>query len=119
MEAFVAGNQWARESGGRVTDRQMVELADNLHGWTRSVYKFGCAFIHLSCFHDYNHRDPLSLLDSGEREAILGHMRHYHGGPCSPNPTFDDLSMYLPDVFRKVASNLEHYVVSLEEDGDL
>ncbi len=36
-----------------VTDRQMVDLTDKLHGWTNSVYKLGCAFIHLSPLADY------------------------------------------------------------------
>jgi hypothetical protein len=46
----------------------MVDLAQILQGWTRSVYKFGCAFIHLSSLHDYNERDPLSQLPAEEKE---------------------------------------------------
>ena len=40
---------WQRENGrGRVTDREMVDLANRLQGWTASVYEFGRGFIHLS-----------------------------------------------------------------------
>jgi hypothetical protein len=36
-----------------MTDREMIVIAHELQGWTQSVYKFGCAFIHLSSLHDY------------------------------------------------------------------
>jgi len=112
----VEGIQWIQpHSRRRVTDREMAKLADGLNGWTLSVYKFGCAFIHLSSFHDYRERDPMEMISQEEREAILSHMRHYHGGPCGSRPTFDELANFLPDVFRKIASNLESYLKQLEE----
>ena len=97
-----------------MTDREMLEIAHGLQGWTQSVYKFGCAFIHLSSLHDYNDRDPLELLPALEREDLLQHCRHYHGGPSEPDPSFSDLVPYLPRVLEKIASNLEHYLAELE-----
>lgn len=87
------GEQGMRDIGKnqRITDKEMVELASSLQGWTRSVYRFGCAFIHLSGFHDYQARDPLTMIDEDERKAILEHMRYYHGGPHQDNPTYNDL----------------------------
>lgn len=115
LAATVHGERWTREgSGSRLTDAEMVQLADRLHDWTRSVYTFGCAFIHLSHLHDYTERDPLTLLDSQEREVILSHLRRYHGGPAEPNPTFADLHHYLPQVLQKIARNLEHELRALE-----
>lgn len=114
IEASVNGQQWQQSNGrGRVTDREMVELAQQLQGWTKSVYKFGCAFIHLSNFHDYNNRDPMKQLSAEEQEAILEHCRHYHGGP--EHSGFTNLIPYLPKVLEKVASNLEHYLALLQE----
>jgi len=116
----VSGRRWRKEGGrGVVTDAEMVNVADSLHGWTRSVYKFGCAFIHLSSFHDYNHRDPLAQIPVAERAAILEHMRFYHGGPATDTPTFDELALFFPSVFEKIASNLECYVRDLEAGEDL
>jgi hypothetical protein len=97
----------------------MVELTDTLHGWTRSVSAFGCVFVHLSSFHDYLVRDPLDQISDEERSAILGHLRHYHGGPTGASPRFSDIVPLLPMVFTKIADNLECYVKSIEEDGDL
>ena len=65
----------------QITDREMVELANLLQGWTKSVYKFGCPFIHLSNSHAYNSKNPFESLPDTEKEDILSHMRHYHGGP--------------------------------------
>lgn len=97
----------------------MVVLAQRLHGWTKSVYEFGCAFIHLSSLHDYRTRDPLQQIADAEREAILGYLRCYHGGPAEPSPTFADIVPFLPSVFAKIAGNLECYVQLLERDEEL
>lgn len=110
----VNGQQWGQPNGrGRVTDREMVELAQHLQAWTLSVYKFGCAFIHLSHLHDYNDRDPMQLLPVEERTAILDHCRHYHGGP--KGSAFIDLVPYLPRVLEKVSGNLVCYLEQLRD----
>jgi hypothetical protein len=91
----------------------MVNLANKLQGWTESVYRFGCAFIHLSNFHDYQQRNLMELITEEEKNAIVNHLRYYHGGPLTSNSSFDDLIPYLPNVFDKIASNLECYVKEL------
>jgi len=108
----VYGRKW-RIGREQVTDRRMVEFAQELHGWTASVYKFGCAFIHLSALHDYSARDPLQLLPVNEREDILDHCRHYHGGPVNPEAGFRDLVPFLPNALKKVADNLDWHLDDL------
>lgn len=116
IEASVRGEKWSQpNSRASVTDKEMVDLAQNLQGWTRSVYKFGCAFIHLSGLHDYNDRDPLEQLPLQEREDILDHCRYYHGGPQENDAKFSDLVIYLPSVLEKIAGNLECYLDHLEQ----
>lgn len=115
LDACVGGERW-RVRGKVITDKEMVDLADELEGWTASVYKFGCAFIHLSGMHDYNNRDPLSLVSRGEREDILRHCRHYHAGPFGDDVGFADLVPFLPKVLEKIAGNLECYLDDLEND---
>ena len=120
IEASVNGLQWTvKGKKSRITDKEMAERAEQFQGWTASVYKFGCAFIHLSAFHDYSDRDPFQSLPDSERQEILQHMRHYHGGPLERAPLFSDISRYLPAVFEKIAGNLEGYLMSLENDGDV
>ncbi len=114
IAAAVQGERWTRESSrSAVTDREMVNIADQLTGWTKSVYKFGCAFIHLSNLHDYNDRDPLRALPLEEREDLLNHCRYYHGGPSVGSDTLDDLVPYLPAVLDKISGNLECYLKQL------
>lgn len=116
ITASVNGALWRQSSGrGRVTDQEMVVLAQQLQAWTQSVYKFGCAFIHLSNMHDYTDRDPMFLLSPEEREAILNHCRDYHGGPFGAG--FADLVPYLPSVLNKISGNLEFYLKQLNEGG--
>lgn len=115
----LTGNKWTMTtSNGKVrklTDREMVELAQKLQGWTQSVYKFGCAFIHLSDFHNHAVQDPFRRLPESERQDILRHMRHYHGGPPGDNPDIEEIAHYLPHVLDKIAENLDCYLKSLED----
>lgn len=116
ITASVNGELWRQPSGGgRVTDREMVVLAQQLKAWTQSVYKFGGAFIHLSNMHDYTDRDPMSLLSAEERGAILNHCRNYQGGPFGAE--FSDLVPYLPSVLKKISGDLEFYLKKLTEGG--
>ena len=97
-----------------VTDREMVDLAQQLQGWTQSVYRFGCAFVHLSDFHNHLAQNPFQRLSEAEKQDVLSHMRNYHGGPSHDNPSMEEISEYLPRVFEKIASNLECYLEHLE-----
>ena len=106
----------ARGKTKKVTDRDMVELSNKLQGWTLSVYKFGCAFIHFSNFHNYSSENPFELLGPEEQSNILNHMRYYHGGPQSNNPSFLELATYFPMVFDKISSNLERYIKDIESN---
>ena len=120
IDASISGKKWTQRNSRKVvTDREMVNLANHLHGWSKSVYSFGCAFIHLSAFHDYRDRDLLGLISNEERASILQHLRHYHGGPNGSSPTFADVVPLLPMVFDKISSNLECYLQHLEKGEDL
>lgn len=120
LAASVAGVRWrVQTENGKmkpVTDREMVDLAQNLHGWTRNVYEFGCRFIHLSSAHDYLARDPFQALPFEEREGIAQYINHYHRRPdqtLSVNSTFDDIIAYAPLILKKISRNLEHELAAL------
>lgn len=119
IEDTLSGRQWRvptpKGKMAKVTDRMMVEIAQGLKGWTKSVYSFGCAFIHLSDFHGHLDDDPFSRLPKAEREAVLHHLRHYHGGPATDTPTLREISRFSPGVLRKITGNLDCYVQDLEQ----
>lgn len=121
MACTVKGERWkiatAKGKQTVVTDAMMVEISEQFAGWSRSVYKFGCAFIHLSNFHGYNASNPLETLSAEEKKDVLDHMRHYHHGPESDNPTFQELAHYFPRVFEKIKGNLECYLEHLAEEA--
>lgn len=118
IQSTLRGEKWkTRTAKGKfreVTDREMVELAQKLQGWTQSVYRFGCAFVHLSDFHNHLAQNPFERLSDAEKQHVLSHMRHYHGGPTHDNPDMRELSMYVPAVFDKIADNLKCYLEQLE-----
>lgn len=112
----ISGQKWKLRSNTQVTDRQMVDLADRLNGWTKSVYKFGCAFIHLSLFHDYTLNNPFENLQTNEINSIKMHLNNYHGFPLTKDLSMQSIARYLPMVFDKISSNLECYIGYLEEE---
>lgn len=116
IDASVRGEKWSQpNSRASVTDKEMVDLAQSLQGWSRSVYKFGCAFIHLSNLHDYSDRDPLEQLPPEERDDLLAHCRFYHSGPNQDDANFSDLIPYLPRVLEKISANLKCYLSKLNK----
>jgi hypothetical protein len=120
IQSTLRGERWKiptpKGKFREVTDREMVEFSQQLHGWTQSVYKFGCAFVHLSDFHSHLTQNPFERLTADEKQDILLHMRNYHGGPTSDNPNMKEISEYLPRVFDKIADNLKCCVDQLERN---
>ncbi len=100
-----------------VTDRNMVDLTDRLHGWTNSVYKFGCAFIHLSPMANYRNTNPFDRLEPAEIQSIKHHLNGYHDFDLGDPLTMETVSPFLPKVLEKVSSNLECYIQYLENDS--
>ena len=120
IDDTVAGKRWRRrDSKAYVTDREMVDAANRMHGWAESVYRFGCAFIHLSKLHDYHTTDPFLALPAEERAQLLDHLRRYHGGPDGGAPIFADIVPYLPRVLDKISSNLKVYIADLSKQKNL
>jgi hypothetical protein len=95
----------------------MVEISSNLQGWTKSVYKFSCAFIHLSNFHDYQINDPFRLIENEEKNDIKNHLNAYHGFDLNKELTFESMVPYLFRVFEKTEENLVCYVNNLENNS--
>ena len=114
------GEQWTvkTENGKerKVTDREMVNLVTRLYGWTLSVYKFGCSFIHLSNFHNHLCENPVSKLSVEEKKAILNHMKEYHGY-YSDSLEVQDIWPYIPQIFDKISGNLGCYVEDLQNNS--
>jgi len=123
INSTLSGKKWkistTKGKLKEVTDRDMIDQAQNLQGWTQSVYKFGCSFIHLSDFHNHLEKNPLSMLPELEKQNILKHMRNYHDGPLNDNPDIEELSRYLPQIFDKIASNLRCYLEQLEREESI
>lgn len=97
----------------------MVDFADSLTSWARNVYKFGCGFVHLSNFHNYNTVNPFTLLSQDEKTNIIYYMELYHGALINNNSTLDDFIPYLPKVMDKISGNLNCYIEELELNKEL
>jgi len=122
VQDSVHGRRWRNANGKSITDKEMVQLANGLTGWAESVYRFGCAFIHLSNFHDRLARDPFKALPTSDQRQIIGHIEEYHGHLATlatRMPGINDLLPLIPRVFTKVTDNLRCYLDLLERGGDL
>jgi len=123
IDSTLRGEKWKIRTNDNkwrvVTDREMVDLSQYLQGWTQSVYKFGCAFIHLSDFHNHLAQNPFDKLLESEKQNILSHMLYYHGGLCHDDPDMSEFSSYVPQIFEKIAKNIECYLNELEHNKTL
>jgi len=119
MSETIDGHKWTTKTKKgkyrKITDKELVEISQNLQGWTRYVYRFGCAFIHLSEFHNHSKKNPFESLNSEEKQDVLSYLRHYHGVPPNDELNMRELSRYLPGVFQKISSNLECYLADIEK----
>ncbi|MEL0650610.1 hypothetical protein V6246_04195 [Algibacter sp. TI.3.09] len=110
------GERWREENNRLITDRKMVDLSNELKGWTNSVYKFGCGFIHLSNYHNPENNDPFQDLPAIERQNIKQFMNGYHQFDLDEDLNFSNVKPYLHKVFIKIYDNLKCYVNDLKED---
>lgn len=99
-----------------ITDRDMVNITEQLHGWTNSVYKLGCAFVHLSPLSDYKNSNPFDKISPEEQNNIKQHLHSYHNYPLSEPLTMNSVAPYLLKAFDKVSSNLSCYIDYLENN---
>jgi hypothetical protein len=114
------GDRWTVETAkGKskpLTDREMVELCNEIFGWTEMVYDFGCSLVHLSDLHgvandeDIENFFPLEI----SKDTVLHYLRDFHDGPNSDNPTLEEISEYFPEILKKIADNLEFYLKEIE-----
>jgi len=102
IDDAVDGRQWKhRETGKRITDREMVEVSTRSEFWVREAYKIRNGMIHLSRLHDYKERDALSLIPKEDKREIIKHLRRWHNGPRQKSPTFQDVIPYCRRFFTK------------------
>lgn len=94
----------------------MVDLSTKLNGWSEYVYKFGCAFIHLSNFHDYEKGNLFNNITVLERNNIINYLNSYHGFRKEVELNNQTIIPYLPKIFEKINGNLDRYIKSLEDD---
>lgn len=118
IELTLKGKKWTvLTKNGKyetLTDRKMVSFANTLQGWAEYVYKFGCSFIHLSDFHNYNSTNPFDSISQQDKNNIIRYMTQYHGGSIGKDITIDKFAGYIPAIFNKISSNLECYLNELE-----
>jgi hypothetical protein len=120
LQQFNAGQRWSGEKGV-VTDRKMVEYLANtlMLTWAIPIYDIGCAFIHLSPYHDWNNKsDPTRNISEDVRNSIIEHIKSHHQKQLDADFTFFDLISVASDVFSKLRSNLLHELKKLGFIGE-
>jgi hypothetical protein len=120
IQQTLSGEKWTvltpNNKWKQVTDKDMVEKADELCGYVRYVYKFGCGFIHLSNFHDYLTTNPFDKLNDTEKTDVKYYLNQYHYFPIDNELTVGNIVNYIPCVFEKISSNLTCYFDNILND---
>ncbi|CAM1366436.1 conserved hypothetical protein [Tenacibaculum sediminilitoris] len=120
IQQTLSGEKWTvlthNNKWKQVTDRDMVEKANELMGYIQYVYKFGCGFIHLSDFHNYSMNNPFDKLSDTEKTDVKNYLNQYHFFPLDTELKIENLTSYIPDVFNKISSNLACYFDNILTD---
>lgn len=121
MNQTLSGEKWTISTVNnklkKVTDKDMVDKANELKGYVQYVYKFGCGFIHLSDFHNYATTNPFNKLIDTEKADIKMYLNQYHHFPIDEELTIQNITSYIPDVFDKISSNLTCYFDNIMDDS--
>lgn len=114
IQQTLNGEKWKYPNSRRpITDREMVELSNGLHGWTSYVYKLGCAFIHLSILTYYKGINPFSCLAAEDNLNIKLFLHQYHSFPLDTELNMKTIIPYLDKIFDKVSSHVVYYTDKL------
>ena len=120
MSETLTGEKWTiltpNNKWKQVTDKDMVNKANELIGYIHYVYKFGCGFIHLSVFHNYETINPFDKLNEIEQTDIQYYLNQYHHFPIDKELTIENISSYIPSVFEKISMNLNCYFDAILND---
>jgi len=117
INQFLDGKRWELEKGF-VTDRKMVEHMTNtlMLGWALHIYDIGCAFVHLSPYHDWAINEPTRNLTIEQRQNIASNVNEHvrcglykkYNKTMKESFDFNDLVEISEDVFCKLKDNLRY-----------
>ena len=109
INQFFEGEEWtiltAKGKSKKITDRDILNSIKQI-GWEESIYKFGCAFIHLSNKWGYSENDVFQALNKTDQQDIVDHINTYHSTCLSLESSQESVFDYLPDIFNKIQANL-------------
>ena len=121
IKQTLSGEKWTiltpNNKWKQVTDKDMVDKANELMGYVQYVYKFGCGFIHLSNFHNYATTNPFDKLSETEKSDVKKYLGQYHHFPINNELTVESITNYIPGVFEKISSNLTYYFDAIINNG--
>lgn len=113
IQQTLSGEKWtvltANNKWKQVTDKDMVIKAGELFGYVQYVYKFGCGFIHLSTFHDYETTNPFDELNEIEKTDVKKYLNQFHNFPIDSELKVENITNYIPKIFEKTSANLACY----------
>ena len=111
----LAGLKWSYIKNGRkynITDAIILNNIFDIQGWEKRVYDLGCAFIHLSNFHNYLLVNPFLSLSENDKKSILQFIKDYHGIELQ-ELNINTIIPVLPLVMEKISKNLQCAVESI------
>ncbi len=113
MKQTLLGEKWSvltsKNKWKTITDKDMVDISNQLFGYVEYVYRFGCAFIHLSNSHNYTTINPFNTLSEIEQLDVKHYLNQYHGFSEDNDLTVENIADLIPNIFEKISGNMACY----------
>ena len=93
-----------------VTEEMIVQFAETLSGWDKSIYEFGLSFDSLSKNFNYGSKDPIKSMDDNDRNKLYKYIKEYHVKDFPDDFSINELVPVLPIIIKEISSKLNSYM---------
>ena len=109
LNNFFGGREWPR-SWPTQDWKLVAKLSENI-GWAHHIYKFCCAFIHLSPYHDWASNNDIPHLTADIRQSIVQDIGMQNYDPLltiTEDFGFEELIPFAPHILKKLRDNMKY-----------
>jgi hypothetical protein len=96
-----------------INEKDLINFADTLIGWDKSIYEFGLSFNKLSINFNYLMKDPIVGMSESDKSKIYTYIKTYHSYEFPVQFGLKELVPLLKEVFTIITAKIGAYLEKL------